>query len=620
MASGNGRVLVLWCPDWPVAAGLREVTGRSAEPAAVFRANRVVTCNAAARAEGIRIGMRRRDAQSRWPQLQVLRADPDRDARLFEPIAAAVEEQIPGIEVLRPGLLVCSARAATRLLGSEEAVAERVTDLVESWDVEGSVGVADNLTVAVLAARHRTLVPTGGDAAFCAPLPIADLAREHTLAPAERGELVDLLIRLGITTIGAFAQLPEQKVVQRFGADGLVAHRLARGRAERGLFRRQVPDDLGVERICDPPLDRVDTAAFAARSLAADFHDRLAAAGMACTRLMVSAVTDRGKEFSRVWRAARPLTADATADRVRWQLDGWLTEGRTRRPGRQQGQEQLDGFEPGPDEDQGPGAITLLRLDPVEVIGAGRVQFGLWGSEGQDDHRAGWAFSRVQGLLGPEAVLSPVRSGGRGPAERITLVPWGEEKVPDRDPDAPWPGMLPAPSPSRISPSSIPGGADLDLVDADGDAVRLTDRGLLTGEPVAVILLPAGPGSPAEGAAVSVVAWAGPWLLDEQWWRTREVVEQPTAGRTVGSAREHFGWTHRAGRARRPIASQDADDRREASVAAHAGVEKDPAAMLSRVLTAPPRRAARLQVVTPEGDGLLLCLTPTGWELEGVYD
>ena len=92
------------------------------------------------------------------------------------------------------------------------------------------------------------------------------------------------------------------------------------------------PRNSTVEQVCDPPLDRVDTAAFAARALAERFHARLADAGLACTRLAITAVTERDATLSRIWRCAAPLTAAATADRLRWQLDGWLTAGRTAEP------------------------------------------------------------------------------------------------------------------------------------------------------------------------------------------------------------------------------------------------------------------------------------------------
>ena len=102
------RTLALWCPDWPVvAAGISAI-----EPAVVISANHVVASSSAARSEGVRRGQRRRDAQSRVPDLIVIPADPARDARMFEPIVAAVEELVPGIEILRPGLAVVAAKGA----------------------------------------------------------------------------------------------------------------------------------------------------------------------------------------------------------------------------------------------------------------------------------------------------------------------------------------------------------------------------------------------------------------------------------------------------------------------------------------------------------------------------
>ena len=328
------RTLVVWCPDWPAVAAARQAGRPASDPVAVFSANRVQACNAAARAEGIHLGQRRRDAQSRCPDLLIAQVDLDRDARLFEPVAAAVESIAPGVEILRSGVVACPARGPRRYFKTEIAAAEKIVDVVEALDVECSVGVADVLAVAVLAAHSGTIVPPGRSAEFCAPLPITELARDPAISPPERAALADLLIRLGITTAGAFAAMPEGKVATRFGADGVQAHRLARGVAERGVSRRQIPQELIIEQVCDPPLDRVDTAAFAARALAERFHARLADAGLACTRLSITAVTERDTRLSRIWRCAAPLTAAATADRLRWQLDGWLTAGRTAVAGR----------------------------------------------------------------------------------------------------------------------------------------------------------------------------------------------------------------------------------------------------------------------------------------------
>src|SRR6478735_4876565 len=90
------RVLALWSPDWPVTAAAHAARVPPHQPAAVFVAGRVLACSAVARAQGVRRGLRRREAQARCPDLAVLTPDPDRDARAFEPVVAAVEELAPG--------------------------------------------------------------------------------------------------------------------------------------------------------------------------------------------------------------------------------------------------------------------------------------------------------------------------------------------------------------------------------------------------------------------------------------------------------------------------------------------------------------------------------------------
>lgn len=535
------RVLVIWCPDWPAIAAARQAHHPTTAPVVVFSANRVRASTPAARSEGVRIGQRRRDAQSHCPGLLVTAEDPDRDARLFEPVVQAVETVAPGVEVLRPGLLACAVRGPRRYFGSEEAAAEKIVDVVEALDVECRVGVADSLAVAVLAARRSRIVPAGQAAAFCAPLPITELSAEPAISGPERAALTDLLIRLGLRTCGGFAALPDEKVATRFGADAVVAHRLAQGRSHRGVSRRSIPADLTVEQVCDPPLDRVDTAAFAARALAERFHGGLAGAGLACTRLTIRAALSTGRELHRTWRCAQPLTPAATADRVRWQLDGWLTSSR-----RVAG-DDTDGAGGGPagigDDGSAGGGIVRLTLEPVEAIDAGRVQFGLWGSDGQDDQRAGWAFARVQGLLGPESVLTPVRSGGRGPRDRIVWVPWGDERVPPRPVDRPWPGAMPAPSPTRL-PRGGPDGATPEpvvLLDDGRRPVELGERGMLSASPRWI---------ERSGRRCRVRSWAGPWLLDERWWATDRVggrarlqLECESGPALVLVAGESTGWS-----------------------------------------------------------------------------
>lgn len=480
----SARVLAVWCPDWPAVAAAAAADLPVTHPVAVLHANRVIACSTPARSQGVRRGLRRREAQARCPELHVAQSDPERDARLFGSVVTAVDEVAPGVEILRPGLLVLAARGAIRYFGSEEAAAERLVDAVAAAGAECRIGVADELSTAVIAARRAALVPSGGGARFLEPLPIAELAAEPSLAAPDRGDLVDLLRRLGLRTVGSFAALSPVDVASRFGADAVLAHRAARGEPERPPSARVVPPDLEVEHRCDPPIERVDAAAFAGRAMAERLHVKLSGAGVACTRLQVSASTGNGEHLVRTWRCAEPLTPEGTADRVRWQLDGWLT---------------------GRSESRPTAGITVLHLEPVEVVTAGALQLGLWGGVGEGDERARRALVRVQGLLGGESVRVGVLSGGRGPMERITLVPLGDELVPNADPAAPWPGRLPEPAPSTVLPN-IPA---VTLQDRSGGAVNVTERGEFTAAPARLRW-----GS----REWDVQGWAGPWPVDERWW------------------------------------------------------------------------------------------------------
>jgi protein ImuB len=476
------RTLVVWCPDWPVVAAASVAGLPFAVPMAVVAANRLVATSAVARAEGVRRGMRRREAQGKCPELTVFDDDPVRDARLFEAVAAAVEELAVGVEVVRPGVVAVPARGPVGFFGTEEAAAERLVDqIAERTAVESQVGVADGLFAATLAARRGVLVEPGRSAEFLAPLPVGELRQP---GGPDRTELIDLLRRLGLRTLGAFAGLSERDVLSRFNSDAMHAHRLARGLEERPPSRRRPPPDLSVSAELDPPVDRVDAAAFVAKSLADRLHEGLAAHGLACTRLGIYARSERDEELGRVWRCAEPLTPNGIADRVRWQLDGWLRGG-------------------------GPTAgLRLLWLEPEEVVEGRALQLDLWRSQGhaEAEERAARAMVRVQGLLGPEGVTTPVLDGGRDPLDRVRLVPWGEDRRSTVDPGLPWPGRLPSPSPAVVFPHPIPAG----VFDENGDLVHLTPRNLLTATPSKVKVNGAPPRR--------VHTWAGPWLSDERWW------------------------------------------------------------------------------------------------------
>ena len=65
-------------------------------------------------------------------------------------------------------------------------------------------------------------------------------------------------------------------------------------------------------------------------------------------------------------------------------------------------------------------AITRVTIVPDSVDALAHHEPGLWGAA--PDERVHHALSRVQSLLGHEAVLTAQRTGGRTLAERAMLI------------------------------------------------------------------------------------------------------------------------------------------------------------------------------------------------------
>ncbi len=464
------RVAALWFPDWPVQAARRELGVEG--PLAIVRDHRVRVHSG-----GLRRGMKVRQAQALIPSLTVLDDAPDRDGRVFAEIAAGLDDVASAIEVLRPGLVVVDAAAAARFHGGEDVAVEMLLDAAARVNLDVQIGVADEIATAVLAARHNRLVTDSRS--FLAPLPVQLLEA----VGCDRRILSSLSV-LGVRTLGELAALPASSVATRFGSAGVACHRIAQAEPDRRVAPDPEAPALAVTVTPEDPIERVDEAAFAGRALAARLHGKLRAAGRACLRLQITAELEQGV-VERVWRTRESLTESATADRVRWQLDGWLTGGNS-------------------------GRILSLTLTALDTVAPEAGE--LW-RDGASTASARRVVERVQSTLGVDRVLQPWNAGGRGVAERIVYVPFGERPDPGRG--ASWPGRIPSPLPARLGAGPQHPAARVRLVDAEATDVYVTAEALLSSDPYAL-----GWGR----SRYLVVAWAGPWPVDMGWWRGRQRV------------------------------------------------------------------------------------------------
>lgn len=484
------RSILLWIPDWPVVALAREEgaattrdarVGRIPEPGhgdadtvAVVAKNAVVACSAAARADGVRRGQRRRDAQARCPRLRIVPADPARDQRAFAPVVAAIERMVPEVQIVRPGLCAVRAKGPARYYGGErEAAAAVRTGLAAEGVPDVRVGIADGPFTAEQAARAASaadpvrIVPAGQAAGFLAPLPLSTLGDDA---------LAHLLARLGVRTLGDFAAMDRERVRERLGESGVRLQELAAGADSRSVQPRVVPPQLHRELVFEVPVERSEQVAFAVRVTAEEFIARLDRERLVCTELRVELDGDRGERSERVWLHPGTFDAAGVIDRVRWQL----AEEQTLRSG-----------------------VTRVRISPEAVDAASHHLPGMFGTGPHE--RVHHALSRVQAILGHQGVLTPAVGGGRWLAERQVMVPWGDRVVIAQDPGRPWPGRLPAPLPGTVFDPPHP----VAVQDAAGMPVTVDDRGAISAEPAQISV---------DGDLRPVVSWAGPWPVAEREW------------------------------------------------------------------------------------------------------
>jgi protein ImuB len=347
------RVLALHLPDFPLPRLRRGREAEGGRPIAVLEEGRVVCCDEAARAAGVRRGASAAEALAACGRLEAVPLDAAADRGALRAIAEVLLALAPAVEVSPPDVLLLDGSAAHLLAGEgagEEVLARRALGAV------AEMGYAARAVVATGRVPARALARHGPVAAGCA----VRVGREETARALARLPLQALglspsvaarLAAVGIEDAGALARLPEGTLAHRFGADGAAAARLARGEDGTPLVA-YVPETLPEEGLeLEGPAESAEPLLFALKRLADRVAARLAGRGLGASRLkLVLRLDPRGEE-----RILVPL-AQPSAVAARWLVPM---------------KEHLFAL-------RLPGAVTALRLVAVEVapIAVEQLAFG----------------------------------------------------------------------------------------------------------------------------------------------------------------------------------------------------------------------------------------------------
>ncbi|HWX52591.1 MAG TPA: hypothetical protein VNY34_04820, partial [Solirubrobacteraceae bacterium] len=209
------------------AGGSQALAGRALAVAPLLSSEqRVGEVSGAAEACGVTAGMMLGEALARCPDLALASPDPVRVAEEWEAALRALESVGAAVEAERPGLAY--------------------------FETDGLRGIHGDDDGAIAAARRALQRPAragGGPTRFCAlagalaarsrrPLVLEALQARRWLSRqpvgllgyrAQTEALLEPLGRLGVRTLGELERLGRAALADRFGAAGVLAHRLACG-------------------------------------------------------------------------------------------------------------------------------------------------------------------------------------------------------------------------------------------------------------------------------------------------------------------------------------------------------------------------------------------------------
>jgi protein ImuB len=279
---------------------------------------------------------------------------------------------------------------------SEISLGRDLIAAAEKAGLPARAGIAASKLAARLAAglpESPTVVPSGEEASFLAPLPLGKLA------PAL--EIAEALERWGLKSIGELAKLPEGEVASRLGEMGRELHATARGVDPRPLEPRPEPLHFSEGLELDWPLASLEPFLFVGHAALERLMRRLESQALACTRVEVALKLDPDGHDTRAIALPAPTRDTKTLlTLVRLELEA--------RP---------------------PGAPVVGFVFTAHPDRPRSVELSLFGPAALSPDRLATTIARLASILGADRVGSPRTMEGYRP-ERFTLTDYSPPPPP----------------------------------------------------------------------------------------------------------------------------------------------------------------------------------------------
>jgi protein ImuB len=366
---------VIYIPDFYLQAALRPESHLGSRPVALVdeAGQKVIVrqLTSAALQEGVHVGMTPTQAQARCPELLIKRRCSAQEAAADTVLLQCAFSFSPQVEATAEGVHTLDLAGFRDLdyEGLGQSIIHRLTRL----HLAAQVGVAENPLLAWLAAQSaRPCQVVRHSAEFLRALPVA------SVAPSP--EMLHVLQKWGIDTLGALTGLGKEDLAERLGAEALAMFARATANSSRPLRLAQLPETFEETSDFEQEIETVAPLLFLLHRFLEQISLRLEMNCWVAEEIRLRLALSDGTACEQVFQVPEPTRQLETLFRM---LQTRLENLRTAHP------------------------IVGLHLSakPTRAI---PHQFGLFERAVRYPNQFYETLTRLAGLLGPERVGTPV--------------------------------------------------------------------------------------------------------------------------------------------------------------------------------------------------------------------
>ena len=282
------RIACVIIPDFPLLVELMADSIPYDTPAVLIenenKRGKVLFLTSRAVIEGVNLDMTIAQAQAICPDLTALIRDLEREDKEIKRVIKKLYSISPLVERSDPGVFYLDLSGLERLYKSEEEIASKIIQKINELNFPVKMGIAKDKFTSYVGARACSLsdykiVKEGEERKFLAPYPV------HLL-PFDQ-DLLERLFILGVKTLGDFANLPEEDVLQRYGKEGLRWLKMAKGEDEDPVtpLLPEQKESNGVN--LDSSLDSDVGILFYSETILGKLLKRISKKGLLCEEILV---------------------------------------------------------------------------------------------------------------------------------------------------------------------------------------------------------------------------------------------------------------------------------------------------------------------------------------------